>query len=50
MIRLSQLKPVEPQPGARERNLEMIKRFQDAQKELERACAEKGIPVPVMIC
>ena len=49
-IRLSDLKPLPPEPGARQRTLEMIERYQTAQKELERVCAEKGIPVPQLMC
>jgi hypothetical protein len=34
----------------RAKSLAMVKRFQDAQKQLEKVCADKGIPVPVMVC
>ncbi|MNQ11041.1 hypothetical protein D3C85_238960 [compost metagenome] len=37
-------------PMSREEQLKLIKSFKDAQVELERICAEKGIPVPVMVC
>ncbi|ARV77375.1 hypothetical protein FDI21_gp206 [Pseudomonas phage Noxifer] len=36
--------------GNRQKSLDMVQRFQTAQKELERVCAEKGIPVPIMVC
>lgn len=36
--------------GNRARSLELVERFQQAQKKLEERCAELGIPVPVMIC
>lgn len=31
-------------------HLEQVQRFKDAQKELEKRCAELGIEVPVMVC
>lgn len=34
----------------REETLADIQRFQDAQKELEKRCADLGIPVPIMVC
>lgn len=37
-------------PLSRTEQLELIQSFQRAQVELERICAEKGIPVPVMVC
>lgn len=35
---------------SREEQLAEIQRYKDAQEELERYCAEKGIPVPKMVC
>jgi hypothetical protein len=34
----------------RAKSLEMVRRFNAAQRKLERICKEKGIPVPVMVC
>lgn len=49
-INLRSLKPLPPCEGSRERTLEALARFQAAQERLEKVCAEKGIPVPVMVC
>jgi len=37
-------------PASRAEQLERLKKFQDAQVNLERTCKELGIPVPVMVC
>lgn len=41
---------VKPEPGARERTLKAIEDWKRADEELRRICAEKGIPVPVLVC
>lgn len=50
MISLRNLKPLPPSGGSRERTLKALAQFQAAQERLEKVCAEKGIPVPVMVC
>ena len=49
-VRLSDLAPFPVDPNARQKTLERVAQFQAAQKELERVCAERGIPVPQMVC
>ncbi len=34
----------------RQKTLDRIQSFNDAQAEIERVCDEKGIPVPPMVC
>ncbi len=34
----------------RQKSLDAVQRFKDAQANLERVCEEKGIQVPVMVC
>ncbi len=50
MIRLSQLDRSKIKPMSREEHTAKIKQWQEAQRKLEALCAEKGIPVPVMVC
>ena len=47
---LSRVKFPAPSEDNRQKSLDMVKRWNEAQKELERVCAEQGIPVPVMVC
>lgn len=44
------LASLEERVDNRAKSLAMVKRFQDAQKQLEKVCADQGIPVPVMVC
>ena len=50
MIRLSQLDLSKIKPTSRDEHISQIKQWQEAQRKLEALCAEKGIPVPVMVC
>jgi uncharacterized protein YcaQ len=50
LSRLRERQTPEQLAGNRQKSLDMVQRFQTAQKELERVCAEKGIPVPIMVC
>lgn len=36
--------------GARERTLEALKKFKEADEELERICKELGIDKPELVC
>lgn len=49
-IRLSELKLPPPDPNARQKSLDAVKEFRQAQAELEKRCEELGIPVPEMTC
>lgn len=49
-VRLSLLRPSVNAPGARQRTLKAIKAYQEGQIKLERACADRGISVPLIIC
>lgn len=39
-----------PSEDNRQKSLDAVQKFKDAQKELERVCKEQGIEVPVMVC
>jgi len=49
-VRLSDLPKPRPSEASRQRTLQLVEDFRKAQADLERICAEKGIPVPQMFC
>ena len=50
MIKLSHLDKSKIKPSSREETLERLKKWTEAQEDLERVCKELGIPVPIMVC
>ena len=50
MIKVTKLDLSKIKPTSRQENLERLKRWTEAQEELERVCKELGIPVPIMVC
>ncbi len=47
---LRRLDPSKITPGARQRTLDAMEAYRKADEEIKRICAEKGIPVPVLVC
>lgn len=49
-VKLGDLPKPPPSEASRQRSLQLVEDFRKAQADLERICAEKGIPVPQMFC
>lgn len=49
-VSLRHIDPSKVKPRSRAEQLAELQKYKDAQADLERICAEKGIPVPVMVC
>jgi uncharacterized protein (DUF58 family) len=51
-IALADRQPMSPEEAkkSRERTLEAMRKYREAQAELERICKEKGIEVPILVC
>lgn len=50
IVGLSKMDLSKIQPKPREWHLAQVRKFQEAQADLERTCKELNIPVPVMVC
>ncbi|MNV14692.1 hypothetical protein D3C71_1053860 [compost metagenome] len=50
VFRLRDLDRSKITPQSREQSLARLQRWKDADEALKRVCAEKGIPVPILVC